>query len=65
MRCMGVRRASVDRLLEQPSGRGLVAIPLALIVVITVVDIHSPADVHLGPLLVIAPALTASFAARG
>ncbi|MFF1895243.1 PP2C family protein-serine/threonine phosphatase [Streptomyces sp. NPDC058206] len=59
---MGVRRASVDRLLEQPSGRGLVAIPLALIVVITVVDIHSPADVHLGPLLVIAPALTASFA---
>ncbi|WP_406323700.1 PP2C family protein-serine/threonine phosphatase [Streptomyces sp. NBC_01637] len=62
MRCMGVRRASVDRLLEQPSGRGLVAIPLALIVVITVVDIHSPTDVHLGPLLVIAPALTASFA---
>ncbi|WTF81149.1 serine/threonine-protein phosphatase [Streptomyces sp. NBC_01594] len=59
---MGVRRASVDRLLEQPSGRGLVAIPLALIVVITVVDIHSPADVHLGPFLVIAPALTASFA---
>ncbi len=62
MRCMGVRRASVDRLLEQPSGRGLVVIPLALIVVITVVDIHSPVDVHLGPLLVIAPALTASFA---
>ncbi|WP_369251673.1 PP2C family protein-serine/threonine phosphatase [Streptomyces sp. R41] len=47
--------------MEQSSGRGLVAIPLALIVVITVVDIRSPADVHLGPLLVIAPALTASF----
>ncbi|MFF0286593.1 PP2C family protein-serine/threonine phosphatase [Streptomyces sp. NPDC005262] len=59
---MGVQRASMDRLLQQPSGRGLVAIPLALIIVITVVDIHSPADVHLGPLLVIAPALTASFA---
>ncbi|MFB7715050.1 hypothetical protein [Streptomyces sp. NPDC056105] len=30
--------------------------------VITVVDVHSPPDVHLGPLLVIAPALTASVA---
>ncbi|TXS80496.1 serine/threonine-protein phosphatase [Streptomyces sp. me109] len=38
------------------------AVPVALIVVITVVDIQSPADVHLGPLLVIAPALTASLA---
>ncbi|MET8248084.1 PP2C family protein-serine/threonine phosphatase [Streptomyces sp. NPDC005202] len=57
-----MRRLLVDRLLEQPSGRGRVAIPLALIVVITVVDIRSPADVHLGPLLVIAPALTASLA---
>ncbi|MEU8980252.1 PP2C family protein-serine/threonine phosphatase [Streptomyces sp. NPDC048309] len=36
--------------------------PLALIVVITIVDINVPADVHLGPLLVVAPALTASFA---
>jgi len=60
--CVSGRRGSVDRLVEQPPGRGLLAIPLALIVVITVVDIHSPADVHLGPLLVIAPALTASFA---
>ncbi|MET9902303.1 PP2C family protein-serine/threonine phosphatase [Streptomyces sp. NPDC006446] len=53
---------SVDRLVAQPSGRGLVAIPLALIVVITVVDVRSPDDVHLGPLLVIAPTLTASLA---
>ncbi|MEV6669693.1 PP2C family protein-serine/threonine phosphatase [Streptomyces sp. NPDC051162] len=53
---------SVDRLLEQPSGRGLVAIPLVLIVVITAADLRSGTDVHLGPLLVIAPALTASFA---
>lgn len=48
--------------MEQPSGRRLVAIPLALIVVIAVVDIRSPDDVHLGPLLVIAPTLTASLA---
>ncbi|MFI5992634.1 PP2C family protein-serine/threonine phosphatase [Streptomyces sp. NPDC051362] len=59
---MGNRRMSVGSLVEQPTGRGLVAIPLALIVVIAVVDIRSPADVHLGPLLVIAPTLTASFA---
>src|SRR5690242_17226593 len=59
---VGTRRMSVDRLVEQRSGRGLVAIPLALIVVITIVDIRSPTDVHLGPLLVIAPTLTASLA---
>ncbi|MFF7884092.1 PP2C family protein-serine/threonine phosphatase [Streptomyces sp. NPDC007896] len=59
---MGVRRGrlSRDRLLEEPSSRGLVAIPLVLIVAITVLDLYTPADVHLGPLLVIAPALTAS-----
>ncbi|MFE0458367.1 PP2C family protein-serine/threonine phosphatase [Kitasatospora sp. NPDC058965] len=37
-------------------------LPLALIVVITVVDILSPPTIHLGPLLVVAPAITASFA---
>jgi hypothetical protein len=59
---MGVRRGrlSRDRLLEEPSSRGLVAIPLVLIVAITVLDLYRPADVYLGPLLVIAPALTAS-----
>ncbi|MGG2459329.1 PP2C family protein-serine/threonine phosphatase [Streptomyces sp. RGM 3693] len=36
--------------------------PFVLIVAITVVDLLVPADVHLGPLLVIAPAITASFA---
>ncbi|WP_224283720.1 PP2C family protein-serine/threonine phosphatase [Streptomyces sp. LS1784] len=40
----------------------LTALTLALIVLITVVDILSPPDVHLGPLLIVAPALTASFA---
>ncbi|MFB7337398.1 PP2C family protein-serine/threonine phosphatase [Streptomyces adustus] len=59
---MGLRHASVDHLLEQPLSRGLVAIPLGLIVAITVVDLQVPNDVHLGPLLVIAPALTASLA---
>jgi serine phosphatase RsbU (regulator of sigma subunit) len=50
--------------LRQPwqSSHALLVIPVVLILVITVVDIHSPADVHLGPALVIAPAITASFA---
>jgi serine phosphatase RsbU (regulator of sigma subunit) len=39
----------------------VVAIPLVLILVITLADLLSPEDVHLGPLLVVAPALTASF----
>ncbi|WP_432180995.1 PP2C family protein-serine/threonine phosphatase [Streptomyces sp. NBC_00063] len=59
---MTYRRRSMGRLLERPPGRGLVAVPLGLIVAIVLVDIHSPTDVHLGPLLVIAPALTASIA---
>ncbi|MFJ9605117.1 PP2C family protein-serine/threonine phosphatase [Kitasatospora sp. NPDC101176] len=40
----------------------MTALSLALIVVITVVDIVSPPDIHLGPLLIVAPALTASVA---
>ncbi|MFE6050680.1 PP2C family protein-serine/threonine phosphatase [Kitasatospora sp. NPDC056446] len=40
----------------------LTALTLALIVLITVVDVLSPPDIHLGPLLIVAPALTASFA---
>ncbi|MFI9272935.1 PP2C family protein-serine/threonine phosphatase [Kitasatospora sp. NPDC052896] len=43
----------------------MVLLPLALIVVITVIDVLSPQDVHLGPLLVVAPAITASFAGAG
>ncbi|MEU9759289.1 PP2C family protein-serine/threonine phosphatase [Streptomyces sp. NPDC047985] len=43
-------------------GRGLVALPLALIVVITVADILTGRNIQLGPLLVMAPALCASFA---
>ncbi|WP_459650973.1 PP2C family protein-serine/threonine phosphatase [Kitasatospora sp. Ki12] len=40
----------------------LTVLTLALIALITVVDVLSPPDVHLGPLLIVAPALTASFA---
>ncbi|WP_306189186.1 MULTISPECIES: PP2C family protein-serine/threonine phosphatase [unclassified Streptomyces] len=45
-----------------PSSKFLLLIPIVLIVVITIVDQLVPADIHLGPLLVIAPAITASFA---
>ncbi|MGW0557295.1 PP2C family protein-serine/threonine phosphatase [Streptomyces sp. NPDC002926] len=45
----------------QPS-TGLVAIPLAIIAAVTVIDISIPTTVHLGPFLVAAPAITASFA---
>ncbi|MFF3906313.1 PP2C family protein-serine/threonine phosphatase [Streptomyces sp. NPDC001848] len=44
------------------SSHALLSLPIALIVVITVVDIRSPTNIHLGPALVIAPALTLSFA---
>ncbi|WP_063784927.1 PP2C family protein-serine/threonine phosphatase [Streptomyces sp. TP-A0356] len=37
-------------------------IPLALIIAVTVVDVLTPTHIHLGPLLVVAPALTPSFA---
>ncbi|MFB7914480.1 PP2C family protein-serine/threonine phosphatase [Streptomyces sp. NPDC056061] len=43
-------------------GHGLLAIPVGLVALITVLDILSGAEIQLGPLLVIAPALTASFA---
>ncbi|MEU3568028.1 PP2C family protein-serine/threonine phosphatase [Kitasatospora sp. NPDC036755] len=46
----------------RPDRRVLTALTLALIVVIAVVDVLSPPDIHLGPLLIVAPALTASFA---
>ncbi|MFI8002999.1 PP2C family protein-serine/threonine phosphatase [Streptomyces sp. NPDC086010] len=46
---------------DRPS-RALVAVPFALIAVVTVVDVNVPPEVHLGPFLVAAPALTASFA---
>ncbi|GAA2822699.1 PP2C family protein-serine/threonine phosphatase [Kitasatospora paracochleata] len=58
---MGFRAPALHN--EEPWRRktALVLIPLALIVVIVVIDLRSPTSIHLGPLLVIAPALTASF----
>jgi len=41
--------------------RYLVLLPITLVVVITVVDTQLPNEIHLGPLLIVAPALTASF----
>jgi Stage II sporulation protein E (SpoIIE) len=43
-------------------GHGLMLVPLVMLVVVAVADILSPADIHLGPLTVVAPAITASFA---
>ncbi|MFF2191793.1 PP2C family protein-serine/threonine phosphatase [Streptomyces sp. NPDC058157] len=40
----------------------LLVIPLALIVTVCVVDVLAPPHVHLGPLLVAAPAITVAFA---
>jgi serine phosphatase RsbU (regulator of sigma subunit) len=40
----------------------LVVIPLGLIVTVCVVDVLSPPHIHLGPLLVAAPAITVAFA---
>ncbi|MET8331589.1 PP2C family protein-serine/threonine phosphatase [Streptomyces sp. NPDC005181] len=42
-------------------GHALLVIPVVLIAAITAVDILLPQDIYLGPLLVIAPAITASF----
>lgn len=42
-------------------GRAWVAVPLAWIVAVSVIDVLAPPDIHLGPLLVAAPAVTASF----
>ncbi|MGP3980410.1 PP2C family protein-serine/threonine phosphatase [Streptomyces sp. KR80] len=40
----------------------MVVIPIALMVAIVVIDVLAPPDIHLGPLLVAGPAITASFA---
>ncbi|MFD4022883.1 PP2C family protein-serine/threonine phosphatase [Streptomyces sp. NPDC058576] len=47
---------------EEPRPRwALVAIPIMWIVAVSVIDILAPPDIHLGPLLVAAPAITPSF----
>ncbi|MFJ2580742.1 PP2C family protein-serine/threonine phosphatase [Kitasatospora aureofaciens] len=59
---MGVRARAAHHQQPRQRSTALVLVPLALIAVITVVDLRSPTNIHLGPLLVIAPALTPSFA---
>lgn len=59
---MPVRQESPDGPPPFRSGLWLVLLPLTLMAVVAVADILSPADIHLGPLLVVAPAITASFA---
>ncbi|WP_343235933.1 PP2C family protein-serine/threonine phosphatase [Streptomyces sp. SID10815] len=49
----------VTRARPWQSGHALPLVAIALVVLITVVDIVSPSDIVLGPLLVIAPAITA------
>ncbi|MFG3258643.1 PP2C family protein-serine/threonine phosphatase [Streptomyces sp. NPDC048172] len=54
---------------ERPGGAGrawlprpvLLGLPLGLIAVVAVIDVLAPPEVHLGPLLVAAPAVTAAF----
>ncbi|MEK0099648.1 PP2C family protein-serine/threonine phosphatase [Streptomyces sp. A475] len=43
------------------TGRALLAIPIAWIVAVSAVDLLAPPDIHLGPLLVAAPAITPLF----
>ncbi|MFG2891093.1 PP2C family protein-serine/threonine phosphatase [Streptomyces sp. NPDC048248] len=59
---MGFRRRLTDLWQPWHSGQALLAIPLGLIAAITVVDILAPGDIHLGPLLIVAPAITPWFA---
>ncbi|MFB6838726.1 PP2C family protein-serine/threonine phosphatase [Streptomyces sp. NPDC056361] len=59
---MGSRRSAFVPRLTRRHGRMLLAVPFALIAAVTVVDVLVPPEVHLGPFLIAAPAVTASFA---
>lgn len=59
---MGSRWKGVIPRQSWQSSHALLLLPIALIVVIMVADLRTPEDIHLGPALVIAPALTPSFA---
>ncbi|MEV8585540.1 PP2C family protein-serine/threonine phosphatase [Streptomyces sp. NPDC051180] len=59
---MGLRRSDAGPRLSRRGGRLLLAVPFVLIAVVTVVDLLVPPDVHMGPFLIAAPAVTASFA---
>ncbi|MEV6400941.1 PP2C family protein-serine/threonine phosphatase [Streptomyces sp. NPDC051907] len=55
----------VRRSWKQSHVPALIVIPLGLIVTVCVVDVLSPPHIHLGPLLVAAPAITVAFAGVG
>lgn len=59
---MGVRSPWTDDEWPGQRSHALLAVPVVLIALITVIDLRSPTDIHLGPLLVIAPALAPSVA---
>ncbi|MEU2617981.1 PP2C family protein-serine/threonine phosphatase [Streptomyces sp. NPDC007157] len=59
---MGSRWSAAERRQSWQSSHVLLLLPVLLVVAITVAAIESPPDVHLGPTLVIAPALTPSLA---
>ncbi|SEO57868.1 Stage II sporulation protein E (SpoIIE) [Actinacidiphila rubida] len=48
--------------MTRPWGRAAIVVPLAIVAVISVVDMMSSTSVHLGPLVALAPAVTAAFA---
>ncbi|MDT9689003.1 PP2C family protein-serine/threonine phosphatase [Streptomyces sp. P9(2023)] len=59
---MDARRRDPASRLSRRGGRLLLSASFSLIAVVTVVDILAPPEVHLGPFLIAAPAVTASFA---
>ncbi|MFH7340299.1 PP2C family protein-serine/threonine phosphatase [Streptomyces hygroscopicus] len=59
---MRLRLGTAGRRRFWQSSNALLLLPIVLIVVITAVDMKAPTSIHLGPALVIAPALTPSFA---
>ncbi|MFE1412810.1 PP2C family protein-serine/threonine phosphatase [Streptomyces sp. NPDC085524] len=58
---MDLRPPSAPRQRSERVRHAQLAVPVVLIAAVTVVDILAPPEVHLGPFLVAAPALTASF----
>ncbi|MFD0369619.1 PP2C family protein-serine/threonine phosphatase [Streptomyces sp. NPDC127114] len=59
---MDPHRSAFFPRLTRRGGKLLPAVPFVLIAAVTVVDVLVPPEVHLGPFLIAAPAVTASFA---
>ncbi|WP_141307792.1 PP2C family protein-serine/threonine phosphatase [Streptomyces spinoverrucosus] len=59
---MGAGRLRGSHRRSQEPHQAVLAVPLGLIVLVAVGDILAPPEVHLGPFLAAAPAITASFA---